>query len=58
MSGQDEHGCGDQNQPDPKRYEGKAAAVFLDGSARLLDTPREFQPDSKWFKPVVALQWR
>jgi prepilin-type N-terminal cleavage/methylation domain-containing protein len=46
---------GYQNQPDPKRYDGKAAAVFLDGSAKLLETPSEFLADSRWFKPVRPL---
>ena len=46
---------GFQNKPDPKRYDGKTAAVFLDGSARLLDTPLDFNPESKWFKPVRPL---
>lgn len=44
-----------QNKPDPARYGGKAAAVFLDGSARLLDTPGDFLPESEWFKPVRPL---
>ncbi|MDP3849366.1 MAG: type II secretion system protein [Luteolibacter sp.] len=43
------------NKPDPERYEGKAAALFLDGAVRMLDTPREFTATSKWFKPVRPL---
>ncbi len=43
------------NKPDPARYDGKAAALFLDGSARLLDTPEEFHPESRWFVPVKQL---
>lgn len=46
---------GYNNRPDPGRYGGKAAAAFLDGSARLLETPDEFLPDSKWFQPVRPL---
>lgn len=46
---------GYNNKPDPKRYDGKAAAVFLDGSSRLLDTPQDFSPGSKWFQPVRPL---
>lgn len=43
------------NKPDPKRYGGKAAAVFLDGSAKILRTPEEFFPDSEWFTPIQPL---
>lgn len=43
------------NKPDSARYDGKAASLFLDGSARLLDTPGEFHKDSKWFVPVRQL---
>ena len=49
---------GYQNKPDPERYDGKAAALFLDGSARMLDTPKDFLADSRWFKPVRPLMPR
>lgn len=42
----------DTNIPDPKRYGGKAAGFFLDGSVRILKTPEEFGNDSEWFQPV------
>jgi prepilin-type N-terminal cleavage/methylation domain-containing protein len=48
----------DANKPDPLRYEGKAAAVFVDGSARMLDTPQDFTADSKYFIPIKPLQPR
>jgi len=34
--------------PDPKRYDGKAAALMLDGSGRTLIIESEFRSDSKW----------
>lgn len=43
------------NKPDPERFGGKVAAVFLDGSARVLETPSEFQPESKWYIPIKQL---
>lgn len=46
---------GEANKPDPNRYGGKAAAVFLDGSSRVMRTPEDFLPDSKWFKPVKEM---
>lgn len=46
---------GYNNKPDPDRFEGKAAAVFLDGSARVMNTPEDFLPDSKWFTPIKPL---
>lgn len=46
---------GDDHQPDPERYGGKAAAFFLDGAAKMMDTPREFLPDSKWFVAIKPL---
>ncbi len=46
---------GYDHKPDPLRYNGKAAAAIFDGSVRLMDTPKEFQPDSKWFIPIKQL---
>jgi len=43
------------NVPDPDRYDGKAAAYFLDGGVRVLDTPAEFGEDSKLFVPIKQL---
>ena len=37
--------------PDPDRYEGKIAALMLDGSARIMDAGLDFKPDSAWFTP-------
>lgn len=40
----------DQNAlPDPKRYNGKAAGVMLDGSGITLDVETAFKGDSKYF---------
>ncbi|MDB6077995.1 MAG: N-terminal cleavage protein [Akkermansiaceae bacterium] len=36
--------------PDEKRYDGKVAALFLDGTSRLLDIEGEFKNNDKWFK--------
>lgn len=36
--------------PDPERYDGKAAGLMLDGSARTLNLESDFQAGSKWFK--------
>jgi hypothetical protein len=35
--------------PDPKRYNGKAAGVMLDGSGVTLDVETAFKGDSKYF---------
>lgn len=43
------------NKPDPDRYQGKAAAYFLDGGVRVLNTPQDFGLDSKLFVPVKQL---
>lgn len=37
------------NTPDPKRYNGKAAALMLDGTGKTLTIESEFKKDSKWF---------
>jgi prepilin-type N-terminal cleavage/methylation domain-containing protein len=36
--------------PDPDRYDGKAAGLMLDGSARTLTLENDFGANSKWFK--------
>lgn len=36
--------------PDEKRYDGKAAGLMLDGSARTLTMELDFNGNSKWFK--------
>jgi len=46
---------GYDHKPDPLRYNGKAAAAFFDGTVRLLDTPKEFLPDSQWFIPIKQI---
>lgn len=46
------------NIPDPERYDGKAAGLMLDGSARVLNTPEEFGADSPWLVPVRELVWK
>ena len=41
----------DENSlPDPKRYDGKAAGLMLDGSSRTLTMESDFDGNSKWFK--------
>jgi prepilin-type N-terminal cleavage/methylation domain-containing protein len=37
--------------PDPERYDGKVAALLLDGSARILNANQDFKVDSPWFAP-------
>jgi len=36
--------------PDPDRYNGKVAALLLDGSARILNAKQDFGADSEWFE--------
>ncbi len=35
--------------PDTERYDGKVAALMLDGSARIMNAKLDFRSDSEWF---------